>query len=59
MVAGSHPIKVICSSKQTIPAIGRSMVKNASQGKIKAIIKRLTQVLSKRKLKIKVLKRIS
>lgn len=41
MVAGIHPIKVICNSKQMMPAIGRPIVKNVIQGNKKAINNRI------------------
>jgi len=37
MAAGIQPKTVIWSTKQMMPANGRPMVKNSSQGKIKAI----------------------
>ena len=41
MVAGSQPIKVSCSNKQTIPAIGLPMVKNVNQGRTNEIKSRI------------------
>jgi hypothetical protein len=41
MVAGIQPRTVSCRIKQTIPATGRLMVKEVSQGRIKAINRRM------------------
>ena len=41
IVAGNQPSKVICSSKQMIPAIGRPMVKKTMKGRKMARSRRM------------------